>query len=98
MRIMRDVTIRSRADGIIELAPKLAPLEAGDRLMVIVTVLLVTGGLFLCGAVPAPVAGALVVSCVAGEVVLGLKAAALVLLRPVAQVLEVPRFARRRGR
>jgi len=96
MNGMRDVTIRSRDDGIIELVPNLAPLEAGDRLMVIVTVLLVTGGLFLCGALPAAVAGVVVASCVAGELVLGLKAATLALLRPAAQVHEVPRFARHR--
>jgi hypothetical protein len=94
---MRDVIIRSRSDGIVELAPKLAPLEAGDRLMVIVTVLLVTGGLFLCGVLPPAVGGAVVASCIAGEVVLGLKAAALALLRPAAQVHEVPYFSRRRG-
>ena len=93
---MRDVTIRSRGDGITELTPKIAPLEPGDRLMVIVTVLLVTGGLFLCGAIPAGVGGAVIASCVAGEVVLAVKAAALALLRPVAPVHEVPAFARRR--
>jgi hypothetical protein len=95
---MRNVVIRSRADGIVELTPRLVPLEPGDRLMVIVTVLLVTGGLFLCGAIPAAVGGAVAASCVVGEVVLGLKAAALALLRPVAQVLEVPHLGRRRGR
>jgi hypothetical protein len=93
---MRDVTIRSRADGITELAPKLAPLDPGDRLMVIVTVLLVTGGLFLCGVIPAAVGGAVLASCVAGEVVLGVKTIVLALLRPLAPVHEVPAFARRR--
>jgi len=92
---MRDVTIRSRADGIIELAPRLAPLEPADRLMVIVTVLLATGGFFTCGAIPAEVGALVLLFAIAGEVVLGLKAAALALLRPVAQVLEVPRFVRR---
>jgi hypothetical protein len=94
---MRSVTIRSRADGITELAPTLAPLDPGDRLMVIVTVLLTTGGLFLCGAIPAAAAGAVTASCLVGEVVLGIKAVALALLRPVAPVHEVPSFARRRG-
>ena len=95
---MHDVTIRSRADGIIELGPKLTPLDPQDRLMVIVTVLLATGGLFVCGAIPAEVGGAITLSSIAGEIVLGLKAAALALLRPAAQVLEVPRFTgRRRG-
>lgn len=93
---MHDVTIRCRSDGIIEVGPRLAPLEAQDRLMVIVTVLLATGGLFVCGAIPAEVGGAVTLSCLAGEIVLGLKAAALAAFRPVAQVLEVPRFARRR--
>lgn len=88
---------RSRPDGITELAPKLAPLESGDRLIVIVTVVLVTGGLFLCGLVPALVVVAVVASCAAGEIVLGVKALALAMLRPRAPVHEVPSFARRRG-
>lgn len=93
---MREVTIRSRADGVTELSPKLVPLEPGDRLMVIVTVFLVTGGLFLCGVLPAAVGGAVLASCLVGEVVLGVKAIALALLRPLAPVHEVPAFARRR--
>lgn len=93
---MYDVTIRCRADGIIELTPKLAPLAAADRLLVIGTVLLATGGFFVCGAMPAHAAGAIVASAFAGEVVLALKAALLVMLRPAAQVHEVPRFAARR--
>lgn len=97
MKGMRSVTIRSRADGVTELAPRLAPLHPGDRLMVIVTVLLVTGGLFVCGYLPAGVAAAFVVACIAGELVLALKAGVLFVLRPAAQVHEVPRFARRRG-
>jgi len=92
---MRDVTIRSRADGIIELAPRLAPLDPADRLMVIVTVILVTGGFFTSGAIPAEVGALVLLFAIAGEVVLGLKAAALALLRPLAQVLEGPRFVRR---
>ncbi|HET8540473.1 MAG TPA: hypothetical protein VFL83_11435 [Anaeromyxobacter sp.] len=93
---MRDVTIRCRADGITELTPTLAPLEPGDRLMVIVTVLMVTGGLFLCGVVPAPVGAAVLASCVAGDVVLAVKAAVLALVRPMAPVHEVPSFRHRR--
>ncbi len=87
-----DVTIRSRADGIVELAPKLPPLRAIDRLMVIVSVLLLTGGLWLCGVVPPLAAAAIIASCLAGEVVLGVKAAVLALFRPLARVHEVPSF------
>ena len=83
---MHDVTIRSRADGVIELSPKLAPLAPGDRLTVIVTVLLVTGGFFVCGGIPAEVGAAVVASCLAGELVLALKAGLLVLLRPAERV------------
>ncbi len=86
---MRHVTIRSRADGITELAPTLRPLAAGDRAIVIAAVLAVTGGLFLSGFVPAGVAAAIAASCVAGEVVLGVKALALALLRSPAPVVEV---------
>jgi len=94
---MRNVTIRSRADGIVELVPNLRPLRRGDRLIVIVTVLLVTGALYLCGILPPFVAGALAASCLAGEVVLGVKAAALALFRPLAPVREVPSFKRARA-
>ncbi len=96
---MRDVVVvRRRADGVIELVPRTAPLEAGDRAIVIVAVLLVTGGLFLSGVVPAPVAGVVAASSVVGEIVLGVKAAALALLRPLAPVEEVRRFRRRAAR
>lgn len=96
---MRNVTIRSRADGITELAPTLQPLAAVERLIVIATVLFVTGGLFLSGFVPAGVAAAIGATCVAGEVVLGVKALALALLRPLAPVVEVsPLELRRRAR
>ncbi len=96
---MGHVTIRSRADGITELAPTLRPLAAGDRVIVIATVLFVTGGLFLCGFVPVGVAAAIAASSVAGEVVLGVKALALALLRPLAPVYEVsPLELRRRAR
>ena len=92
---MRDVTIRSRADGIIELVPKLSPMKPTERLVVIVTVLLVTAGLFVCAVLPGGVALAVAASCVAGEVVLGVKAAILALVRPLAPVHEIPRFRRR---
>lgn len=94
---MHDVTIRSRADGIIEVAPRIAALETGDRLLVIVTVLLVTGGLFLCGLLPAAVAGTIALSCVAGDALIWLKAGLLAVFRPAAEVHEVPSFARRRA-
>ncbi|HEX9050771.1 MAG TPA: hypothetical protein VF841_09585 [Anaeromyxobacter sp.] len=96
---MRHVTIRSRADGITELAPTLQPLAPGERLIVISAVLFVTSGLFISGLVPAGVAAAVAASCVAGEVVLGVKALALALFRPLAPVVEVsPLELRRRAR
>jgi hypothetical protein len=96
---MKDVTIRNRADGVTELSPKLAALAPEDRFLVIVTVVLVTGGFFISGLIPAAVAGAVTVSCVAGEVFLGAKALVLALLRPLAEVHEVAHVAayRRRG-
>jgi hypothetical protein len=94
---MLDVTIRCRSDGITELAPRLSPLGAGDRWLVIVTVLISAGGFFVCGAIPVGVAAFIGASCVVGEVVLAAKAAVLVLLRPPAPVCDVPRgYARRR--
>jgi hypothetical protein len=53
-------------------------------------VLLATGGLFLAGVIPPAVTGAILLSCIAGEVVLGAKALLLALLRPVAEVRQVP--------
>jgi hypothetical protein len=97
MQRMRDVTIRSRADGVIELAPKLSPLKPGDRAIVIAAVLFVTGGLFLSGLVPAIAAAVIAGSCLVGDVVIGAKRAALALLRPAAQIVEVPSFERRRS-
>lgn len=95
---MHHVTIRSRADGIIELAPRLAPLAPADRLLVVASVILVTGGFFVSGFIPPGVGAAIVLSCIAGEVFLAVKAAVLLLLRPAAEVHEVPRFdGRRRG-
>lgn len=92
---MRDVTIRSRADGVTEVAPKLAPLEPGDRAVVIIAVLLATGGLFLSGLMPGLPAAVIAASCVVGDLVLVVKRGALALLRPGAQIIEVPAFERR---
>jgi hypothetical protein len=93
---MREVWIRRRADGVTELSPTIAPLEIGDRWLIIVTVFIAAAGFFIAGAMPAAVLGALVAACIVGEVVLGAKAVVLVLLRPPAQVHEVPRFVARR--
>jgi hypothetical protein len=92
---MHDVTIRCRADGVIELRPRLAPLAPVYRVIVIGTVLLVTGGFFISGAVPPKVAAALAGSCLAGDLVLAFKSL-LLHLRPLAPVVEVASFARRR--
>lgn len=97
----REVWIRRRADGVTELSPSLAHLDPTERWLVIFTVFIAAAGFFLAGAMPAAVLGALLAACLAGEVVLGTKALVLMLLRPPAQVHEVPRFAasrRRRGR
>lgn len=93
---MREVWIRRRSDGVTELSPRLAPLESADRWLIIFTVLICSAGFFMAGVMPAAVLGALAVACLAGEVVLGAKALVLVLLRPPAEVHEVPRFAARR--
>jgi hypothetical protein len=95
---MHHVTIRSRSDGITELGPKLAPLEPSDRLLVIVTVILVTAGFFMSGVMPAEAFAAVVVSSLAGEIVLGVKALVLLALRPAAEVHEVRHVARLRRR
>ncbi len=93
---MRAVWIRKRSDGVTELSPRLAPLDVGDRWLVIVTVVICAAGFFTTGLMPAPVLGTILAACLAGEVVLGAKALVLALLRPPAEVLEVPRFERRR--
>ena len=93
---MRAVWIIRRADGITELAPTIAPLDAGDRWMVIATVVIAASGFFMTGVMPAEVLGTVVAASLAGEVVLGAKALVLAILRPQAEVYEVPRFARRR--
>jgi hypothetical protein len=94
---MRGATIQNRGDGVFRIVRHDVPMEASDRLVVIGTVLLVCAGLFLCGAMPAPILGVIAASCLAGEVCLGLKALALLLSRPPAQVLEVERWRARRG-
>jgi hypothetical protein len=91
-----DVTIRNRADGLVELGPRIAPLAPGDRLVVIVSLILVACGLFVSGAMRAEALAAIVLSAVAGELVLAVKGAVLVLLRPLAEVHEVGRFRGRR--
>lgn len=95
---MLHVTIRSRSDGITELGPKLAPLDPSDRLLVIVTVVLVAAGFFMSGVMPAAAFAAIVLSSVAGEIVLGLKALVLYAVRPAAEVHEVSPVARLRRR
>lgn len=92
---MREVWIRRRSDGVTELSPKLAPIEAADRWLIIFTVVMSAAGFFLAGAMPAAVFAAVVAACLAGEVVLGAKALVLLLLRPPAEVHEVPRFGAR---
>jgi hypothetical protein len=93
---MREVWIRRRSDGVTELTPRLAPLEAPDRWLIIFTVAIAAAGFFMAGVMPAAVLGAVVAACLAGEVVLGAKALVLALLRPLAEIHEVPRFGGRR--
>ncbi|HET8541790.1 MAG TPA: hypothetical protein VFL83_18075 [Anaeromyxobacter sp.] len=90
------VWIRNRPDGVTELSPPIRPLEPFDRGMVIATAVIGTAGFFVAGVLPAPVLLTVLVACLAGEVVLATKALVLALLRPVADVHEVPRFAARR--
>ena len=92
---MREVTIRKRSDGLTELTPRLAPLEITDRWIVIFTVVMAACGFFVTGVMPASVLATVIAACLAGEVVLGAKAVVLLLLRPLAEVHEVPRFRRR---
>jgi hypothetical protein len=93
---MREVWIRRRADGITELTPSLAPLEIGDRWLVIFTVVIAASGLFTAGVLPAAVLGTLLAASFAGELFLGTKAVVLTLLRPPAKIHEVSRFRPRR--
>ncbi len=92
---MHGVTIRVRSDGITELKPTLPRRDASERYLVITTVLLVSGGLYLCGSMPPRVLATLVAACLGGEVVLAAKAL-LLLGRPAATVVEVPDVERRR--
>lgn len=94
---MRDVTIRNRADGLVELGPRIAPLAPADRLLVVVTLILGASGLFVSGALRPEAAAVVIVSALAGEIVLAVKAGILAVLRPRADVHEVPR-ARNRWR
>ncbi len=80
------VEIRSRKDGILELAPKHGHADGFVRFNVIVTVLLVSAGLWLCGLMPPGVLGILAAACVSGEIVLAVHAAALALRHPPARV------------
>jgi hypothetical protein len=86
---MQDVTIRSRKDGILELAPKHAPTDPTDRLMVIGTVLLASAGFYVCGMMPAEVLVVIAGASLVGEAVLGVRALVLRVLHPAADVLEL---------
>jgi hypothetical protein len=86
---MQDVTIRSRKDGIVELAPKHPPADPSDRLIVIGTVLLASACLFVGGMMPGEVLVAIAASSLVGEVVLGFRALLLRVLHPAAEVLEL---------
>jgi hypothetical protein len=81
----------------VELSPMLSPVAQGDRWLIIFTVAMTAAGLFMSGHMPGLVFLAVLASAIAGEVVLGAKALLLMLLRPVAQVVQVPRFETRRG-
>jgi hypothetical protein len=91
------VWIRHRPDGITEVSPPMAPREAFDRWLVIASAVLGAGAFFVAGLMPAPVFALLVAASLAGEMVLGLKALLLALLRPRADVYEVPRLTLRRN-
>lgn len=83
---MNDVSIRTRDDGLVELTPKLAPMDPLGRCLVIVTVLFSALGFYVAGSMPAEALGAIVAFSVAGDLFLGLRAVALALLRPAAEV------------
>jgi uncharacterized membrane protein len=93
---MHDVAIRSRADGIVELTPRAAALPAGDRILLVTGLVLVASGLFVSGVLRAEALAAIVLSALAGELVVGAKSAILAILRPRAEVHEVARFRGRR--
>ena len=93
---MQDVTIRSRKDGIVELAPKHPPADGAERLLLVGTVLLASAGLFVCGMMPGEVLLAIAATSLAGEAALGVRAIALRLLHPAAEVLELAHCRARR--
>lgn len=86
---------KNRSDGVVELSPTLAPLDRGDRWLIIFTVVITAWAFFLAGAMPGAVLMTLFAAAIAGEVVLGAKALLLLLLRPPAPVHEVPRWTHR---
>jgi hypothetical protein len=86
---MHGVTIRNRTDGVTELSPRIAPLDREERALVIVTVLMAASAFFVSGVLPIAVLAALLAACIAGELVLGVKALVLALRRPLADVHEV---------
>ena len=71
---MREVWIRRRADGVTELTPTVAPLDASERWLVIFTVVMATAGFFMAGVMPFEVLAALVAACLAGGAVPGANA------------------------
>ncbi len=87
---MNDVTIRTRDDGLVELAPKLAPMDPLGRWLVIVTVLMASLGFYASGLMPPVALLAIAIFCVAGDAFLGAKALLLLVVRPAAEVHEVP--------
>ncbi len=87
--------IRRRNDGVVRVAPKHGHADGVERLIVIGTVLLVSAGFFLCGLMPAAVLGILAAACVAGELVLAVRAVALALRHPPARVYTLTRARRR---
>jgi hypothetical protein len=91
--------IRNRPDGVTEVTPKFAPMRRDDRWLVILTVLMASTGFFMAGVLPPAALAAMFCSCLAGEVVLGVKALVLFLLKPPAEVYEMPvEQLRRRAR
>ncbi len=92
-----NVWIRNRNDGVVELSPTICPVPRADRWLVIFTVAIAAAGLFTAGTLPGEIFALVFASAVAGEVVLGTKAVLLLVLRPAAQVVDVPRFALRAG-
>jgi hypothetical protein len=90
----RDVVVRSRADGLTELSPRLSPLRLDERWMVITTVVIAAWGFYLAGVMPASVLAAVLTCCLVGDFAIGAKALFLSVVRPPAKVIPVTRFAR----